>query len=97
LLASGDYARPIPLGVYLQIKQIMHQLKAARTKAHLSLADLAERTQIDRAYLSKLENLHQGNTTLETVSRIAEALGLEIQLSPSAVRRRSRATQSARR
>ncbi len=80
LLSSGDYSTPVPLGVYLTIKQLMGQLKEARREAHLSLADLAERTRIDRAYLSKLENLQQANTTLETVSRIAAALGLELHL-----------------
>ncbi len=80
LLASGDYSAPVPLGVYLKIKQLMHQLKHARAKAKLSLADLAKRTEIDRGYLSKLENMQQANTTLETVSRIAEVLGLEIRL-----------------
>jgi transcriptional regulator with XRE-family HTH domain len=49
----------------------------------LPLAGLAERTEFDRSYLSKLENMQQLNTTLETVSRIAEALGLEIRLSPA--------------
>ena len=82
LLAKGDYAAPVPLGVYLKIKQLMHELKAARARAKLSLADLAQRTAIDRAYLSKLENMQQANTTLETVSRIAAALGLEIHLTP---------------
>lgn len=80
LLASGEYTSPVPLGAYLQIKQIMRQLKQARADANLSLADLAKRTKIDRGYLSKLENLQQANTTLETVSRIAEVLGLEIGL-----------------
>ncbi len=91
LLASGDYAAPAPLAVYLKIKQLMHQLKAARAKAKLSLADLAERTQIDRGYLTKLENMQQANTTLETVSRIAEALGLEIRLAAVKNGQRARA------
>src|SRR5260221_12061483 len=29
LLASGDYTSPVPLGEYLKIKQLMHQLKEA--------------------------------------------------------------------
>jgi DNA-binding XRE family transcriptional regulator len=82
LLASGDYSAPVPLGVHLKIKALMHQLKQARARAKLSLADLAKRTEIDRGYLSKLENMQQANTTLETVSRIAEVLGLEIRLTP---------------
>ena len=91
LLASGEYKAPVPLGVYLKIKQLMHHLKEARTQAKLSLAELAERTEIDRGYLSKLENMQQANTTLETVSRIAEVLGLEIRLSPVANGRKSSA------
>ena len=94
LLASGEYTATVPLGVHLKIKQLMHQLKAARAKAKLSLADLAERTAIDRSYLSKLENMQQANTTLETVSRIAEALGLEIRLSPTSRGRKIRVKQA---
>jgi DNA-binding Xre family transcriptional regulator len=95
LLASGEYTAPVPLGVYLKIKQLMHQLKQARAKAKLSLADLAERTEIDRGYLSKLENMQQANTTLETVSRIADALGLEIRLAPVTNARKSRAKHAS--
>ena len=95
LLANGGYAAPVPLGVYLKIKQLMHQLKEARAKAKLSLADLAARTAIDRGYLSKLENTQQANTTLETVSRIALALGLEIRLAPVANGRKARAKRAA--
>lgn len=95
LLASGEYTAPVPLGVYLKIKLLMHQLKQARSKAKLSLADLAERTEIDRGYLSKLENMQQANTTLETVSRIADALGLEIRLSPVTNARKSRAKHAS--
>ena len=35
---------------------------------------MAERTKIDRGYLSKLENMQQANTTLETVSRTLSQL-----------------------
>src|SRR4051794_156938 len=94
LLASGEYTAPMPLGVYLRIKQLMHQLKEARAEAKLSLADLAQRTAIDRGYLSKLENMQQENTTLETVTRIADALGLEICLLPVTNARKSRARRS---
>jgi DNA-binding Xre family transcriptional regulator len=93
LLASGDIAPPVPLGAYLKVKQLMHQLKEARARAKLSLTDLAARTAIDRGYLSKLENSQQANTTLETASRIADALGLEIRLMP--VNGRKRRTKRA--
>jgi DNA-binding Xre family transcriptional regulator len=94
LLDSGDYSAPVPLGEYLKIKQLMHQLKLARSKAKLSLTDLAERTEIDRGYLSKLENMQQANTTLETVSRIAGALGLQIRLTRVSNRRKAGAKRA---
>lgn len=95
LLAGGDYPPPVPLGAYLKVKQLMHQLKEARAKSKLSLADLAARTAIDRGYLSKLENMQQANTTLETASRIAEALGLEICLMPVTNGRKKRTKRAA--
>jgi len=94
LLAGGEYTAPVPLGVYLKIKQLMHQLKEARAEAKLSLADLAQRTEIDRGYLSKLENMQQANTTLETVTRIADALGLEICFLPVTNGKKSRAKRT---
>lgn len=53
-------------------------LREARDRAGLTLSDVAKRTQIDRAYLNKLENGKQANTTLETISRYASALGKEM-------------------
>lgn len=89
LLASGDYTEPISLGIYLKIKQLLHQLKEARKQAKLSLTEVARETNIDKGYLSKLENFQQPNTTLATVYRIAEAVGLEIQMKPKRSTRRS--------
>jgi len=43
----------------------------------LTLAQLAERTGIDQAALSRLETGKQANTTVGTLSRIADALGVE--------------------
>jgi DNA-binding Xre family transcriptional regulator len=78
LLASGEYVGPMTMADYLQRKQLFHTLKQEREKAGLSLTDLAERTGIDKAYLSRLENGQQENTTLETLYRYAAALGKEI-------------------
>jgi len=78
LLASGDYSEPMPLGAYLKIKALMHRLKESREQAGLSLADMADRTGMDRAALSRLENGRQPNPTLATVTRYALALGKQI-------------------
>ncbi|MEW4568882.1 helix-turn-helix transcriptional regulator [Tautonia sp. JC769] len=53
-------------------------LKSAREAKGLSLADVAQRSGIDRAALSRLENEHNVNPKLETLGRYAGALGLEL-------------------
>jgi transcriptional regulator with XRE-family HTH domain len=50
-------------------------LRAERERQGLSLADINERTGIDRAALSRLENNEDANPTLATLERYAEAVG----------------------
>jgi ribosome-binding protein aMBF1 (putative translation factor) len=57
------------------LEQLFQQLKAAREAKGLSLADLTERTGMDRSALSKLETGQRANPTVETLMRYAEALG----------------------
>jgi DNA-binding XRE family transcriptional regulator len=75
LIASGEYLGPIPQGVVLDLLQALAELKKARTAAGLSLTDVAKRSGIDKAALSRLENGIQSNPTVETLSRYAAALG----------------------
>ena len=78
LLASGEYVGPIPLGVYFELRVALHELKKAREAAGLSLADVAERSGIDKAALSRLENGVHDNPTVETLMRYAAALGKKL-------------------
>ena len=57
------------------IRQLPGALRAERQRLGLSLADIYERTGIDRAALSRLENNEDANPTLTTLERYAEALG----------------------
>lgn len=75
LVESGDADPPIPLGVYIQLRLALLELKKAREAAGLSLADVAERSGIDKAALSRLENGVHDNPTVETLMRYAAALG----------------------
>jgi ribosome-binding protein aMBF1 (putative translation factor) len=50
-------------------------LRRERERQGLSLADLSERTGLDRATLSKLETGKMANPTLATLRRYAQALG----------------------
>jgi DNA-binding XRE family transcriptional regulator len=56
---------------------ILSELKATRERRGLSLADMMRLTGMSRAAISRLENDQAPNPTVRTVSRYAEALGLE--------------------
>ena len=64
-----------------QLQGLLRELKAAREAKGLSLADLTERTGMDRSALSKLETGQRPNPTLETLVRYAEAVGKRLVVS----------------
>jgi DNA-binding Xre family transcriptional regulator len=64
-----------------QLQGLLQELKAAREAKGLSLADLTERTGMDRSALSKLETGQRPNPTLETLVRYAEAVGKRLVVS----------------
>ena len=77
LIASGELSgETIPLGDYLSIVEAVAALRKAREAAGLSLTDVAERSGIDRAALSRIENGQHKNPTVTTLQRYARALGL---------------------
>ncbi len=75
LVESGDYTEPVKHGVTLDALHLAALLKQARKEAHLSLADVSERCDLDRSAISRLENGMYENTTLHTLHRLAEAYG----------------------
>jgi transcriptional regulator with XRE-family HTH domain len=56
----------------------MAVLKAERMKKGLSLADMKERTGIERSALSRLENNAEANPTVNTLTRYADAVGKKV-------------------
>lgn len=78
LLAGGDYSPPMPQHDYLQLHQLASQLKKAREAANISLNDLAEKSGVDRGAIWKLESGRHENPTVETLSKLARALGYEL-------------------
>jgi DNA-binding XRE family transcriptional regulator len=71
LCAAGPPARPF--------RELIAALRAERQRQGLSLADLAERTGMDRAAIHKLEIGLNRNPTLATLTRYAGALGARIE------------------
>ena len=63
-----------------QLTAIMQELKAAREAKGLSLADIHDRTGIDRSAISKLENVTNENPTIDTLLRYAEVVGKRLQI-----------------
>lgn len=75
LIDSGDADPPIRLGVYTELRLVLLALKKSREAAGLSLADVAARSGIDKAALSRLENGVSDNPTILTLMRYAAAVG----------------------
>lgn len=64
-----------------QLQELLVQLKAAREEKGMSLADVTERTGMDRSAVSKLETGQRPNPTIETLARYAEAVGKRLVVS----------------
>ena len=60
------------------LRQVLAALRAERERQGLSLADINQRTGIDRGALSRLENNEDANPTLSTLERYAEAVGKQM-------------------
>lgn len=78
LLASGDYTDPIPQSELIMILELAAELKKARCKKRLSLADVARRSGIDKAALSRIENGQNTNPTVGTLETIARSIGARL-------------------
>lgn len=81
LIASGAAARLGLDVMYSPARELLQQLKTSRETAGLTLADVSARCGIDQPALSRLENGHSPNPTLETLWRYAAALGKRLVLS----------------
>jgi DNA-binding Xre family transcriptional regulator len=75
LVAQGELSgQPVSLGSYLNLRLIVHSLRTIREQANLSLADISERSGMDKAMLSRLETGHVANPGIETISRYLDAM-----------------------
>jgi ribosome-binding protein aMBF1 (putative translation factor) len=63
------------MGMYFDVQGALQALKRERERCGLSIGDVAERSGLDRAVVSRLENGKQDNPTVATLMRYAAALG----------------------
>jgi DNA-binding XRE family transcriptional regulator len=78
LLAEGDATESVPQGEYLDLRTMLAALKRCRENRGLSLTDAAQRSGMDRAAISRLENGVYVNPTVDTLYRYAQAIGAQI-------------------
>lgn len=81
LIATGDGAAFDLRGEYRQLRPLLDEVKRAREAAGLTLAEVSRRCGIDQPALSRLENGHNKNPTLDTIWRYAAAVGRRLILS----------------
>lgn len=75
LVASGECDPPVPQGAYRELRVLMHALKKERERLGLSLADIADETELDEEALRLLETGMQINPTVDTLWRYGYAVG----------------------
>jgi len=93
LLAESGHESFVRLGDYLMLLSLMAEFKKERERQKLTMAQLAEKSGIDQAALSRLENGKNANPTLDTMSRIAAALGKMISYSLVDVPKKAKRTR----
>jgi predicted transcriptional regulator len=94
-ILPDEAAGPGSVGDFVELNGFVTKLRGAREAQGLSLADLSERTGIDRSALSKLENRKNLNPTFATLARYADAVGLRITLGLTKAEPRSAAKTKA--
>lgn len=77
LVRSGacDSDSVMTMGMYFDVQHALQALKQERERCGLSIGDVAERSGLDRAVVSRLENGKQDNPTVATLMRYAAAVG----------------------
>ena len=63
------------MGMYFDVQGALQALKRERLRSRLSIGDVAKRSGLDRAVVSRLETGKQDNPTVATLMRYAAALG----------------------
>jgi DNA-binding XRE family transcriptional regulator len=80
LMDFGEHEGPYRQGNIMALLTGIAELKRRREERGLSLADVSERSGLDRGMLSRLENGKILNPTMATLWRYADAIGAQVSL-----------------
>jgi DNA-binding XRE family transcriptional regulator len=103
LIATGEGVNFDLHGEYRQLRPFVEEMKRAREASGLTLAEVSRRSGIDQPALSRLENGHNKNPTLDTLWRYAAAVGRRLVLATEAIvdtrpeKTKAKVVQAARR
>jgi hypothetical protein len=77
LIRTGecDPGDVMTMGMYFDVQTALQALKRERERSGLSIREVSERSGLDRAVVSRLENGKQDNPTVATLMRYAAAVG----------------------
>lgn len=77
LIQSGecDPDAVMTMGMYFDFQRAIQGLKQDRKRSGISIVEVAEKSGLDRAVVSRLENGKQDNPTVSTLMRYAAAIG----------------------
>ena len=92
LIARGELSgNPVTLGAYLNLRLLVGNLRKLREEVQMSLSEVARKSGMDKAMLSRLENGRVANPGIETISRYLDALDkvIEWRVADAAPRTRS--------
>jgi len=85
LIATGEGENFDLQGEYRDLRPFVEEIKRAREAAGFTLADVSQRCGIDQPALSRLENGHNKNPTLDTLWRYAAAVGRRLVLATEVI------------
>lgn len=87
----------MPASLFRALEAMTEQLKRRRRQLGMTLGEVCRRAEfIDAPALSRLENGKNANPTVETLARVAEALGGELVLQFRVKKTRSRKKRPAK-
>jgi ribosome-binding protein aMBF1 (putative translation factor) len=81
LVASGDYDGPFRQGDIMTLLSALATLKRERERQGLSLAEISDRSGLDKGMISRLENGKILNPTVNTLWKYANAVGMTVSMS----------------
>jgi len=81
LIDRGEIDEPVPHGQFMELLNLVTQIRLERERKGLSLTDVSEASGLTRPAISRIENGWNSNPTLDTLFRYAAAVGLHVELS----------------